>query len=205
MSLTALCLDPSLTGTGFALMPVPLTKDGNGYNSLNLIVRGNIAGVIENKDSKEPEQVRVRRLYDELWGALHLAKLKGPVDLIAAEMAPHMYAGREQDRSNRFQFASYTVIRLFASIVGVPLLECNPEHSKRAVGAAPRADKKEIKRTLAFRCLGDAGAKWPLGWTEDVLDALTVGFWLDSLYQSQRMGETTALAPFMPAELVAPV
>lgn len=205
MVLTCLCLDPSLTGCGFAAMPVPLIPDAHGYHSLAANVLGGIAGVIDNKDAREIEQVRIVRLYDELYAALGLMIKKGHrPHLIAAEMAPHLYSGTQKhEKAIRFQFAAYTVIRLFAHHVNLPLLECAPEKSKQASVGFAKADKEAVKRGLAFRCLGHADTKWPPGYTEDVLDALTVGFWLDALYQSSRMGEVTALTPLMPREELA--
>lgn len=200
-----LCLDPSLTGTGFALMQVPLPADENGVNALDKIIVRNVVGIIENKDASEPEQTRVKRLYEEIWKVLNLCAAVGAkVHLIAAEMAPHLYGQTQKhEKAIRFQFASYTIVRLVAAHAQLPLLECNPEWSKRAAVGAERASKAEVKRMMGFRCLGGMDIKWPIGYGEDVIDALTVGFWLDSLWQSQKMGETTPLAPFVPQELAA--
>ncbi len=201
--LTALCLDVSLTGTGFAVMPVPLPTDKDGLWSLDLIVRENLAGVIENKDAKESEPVRFARLYEELWATINLAsKRRLHIDVIAAEMAPHIFA-RMTERAIRLMFGAYAITKLMAAHSKLPYLECAPQQSKLAAVGYAQPKKPEVRRGLAFRCLGSAEAKFPKGYTEDVLDALTVGFWLDALYQSSRMGEVTALTPLMPREELA--
>jgi Holliday junction resolvasome RuvABC endonuclease subunit len=197
----ALCLDPSLTGTGFAVMPVPIPSDGEGYNPLRLIVCGGIAGEIENKDSRETEQDRLVRIYDELWRVVHLARSKGyRPEVIGAEMAPHIYVGTaKSERTMRFLFQAYAVIRLFAAHVKLPLLEVQPEVAKQIAVGYAKADKTVVKRGLSARVCGDMDARWPQGWTNNAIDALTVGYWLDSLYREHQLGGATALSPYLPA------
>lgn len=197
----ALCLDPSLTGTGFAVMPVPLPSDGQGYNPLRLIVCGGIAGEIENGNARESEQARLVRIYNELWRVVNLARGKGhEIGVIGAEMAPHLYnATQKNERAIRYQFAAYAVIRLFAAHVAIPLLEVKPEVSKQVAVGYAKADKLVVRRGLSARICGDMDAKWPAGWTDNAIDALTVGYWLDSLHQEHHLGVETVLTPHLPA------
>jgi Holliday junction resolvasome RuvABC endonuclease subunit len=197
----ALCLDPSLAATGFAVMPVPLPADGDGYNPLKLIVLDGIAGEIENRNAREDEQARLVRIYDELWHVVHLARSKGHgIDVVAAEMAPNLYSGTvKAEKIIRFQFAAYTVIRLFAAHVKLPLLEVKPETAKQIAVGYPKADKGMVKRGLSGRICGEMDAKWPPGWTDNAIDALTVGYWLDALHAEHLRGGRNALSPHLPA------
>jgi Holliday junction resolvasome RuvABC endonuclease subunit len=197
----ALCLDPSLAATGFALMPIPLPADGEGYNPLRLIVLDGLAGEIENRNARETEQARLVRIYDELWRVVHLARARGhAIGVIAAEMAPNLYGGTAKaEKIIRFQFAAYTVIRLFAAHVRLPLLEVRPEVAKQVAVGYAKADKGMIKRGLAARIYGSMDARWPPGWTDNAIDALTVGYWLDALHAEHRRGGRNALSPHLPA------
>lgn len=197
----ALCLDPSMTGTGFALMTVPIPTDKQGLSPLKLCVIDGIAGEVENKNARQGEQERVKFLYDELFHVVNLALGKRHrIDIIAAEMAPHLFnATQKNERAIRYQFASYTVIRLFAAQMGIPLLEVAPQDSKQVSVGYAKADKEVVKRGIALRVCGDANGSWPEGWTDNAIDALTVGWWLDGLVQIHNRGEKTVLSPYLPA------
>lgn len=201
----ALCLDPSLTATGFALMPVPLATDRDGLPTIALNVIGGIAGEIENKNARESEQARVVRLYQELWKVADACRRQGKIDLIAAEMAPNIFVGTaKSERTIRMLFAAYTVIRLFAAHLDIPLIEVAPKLTKRATTGYDKADKETVKRSLGFILGGSAEMAWPKGWTDNAIDALTVGYWLDSLHKAHRLGEDTPLSPHL-AALAVPV
>lgn len=190
----ALCLDPSLTSTGYALVRLPLGKDEGGVYRPNLLVVGGIFGRIRNDDAKESPQTRVVRLYERLWTILDQC-LERPT-LIAAEIPPNMFRASTMT-SISLKIAAYTVVRLFAAHAKIPLLEVAPDQAKKYATGKSRAKKEDTLEAMSYLCLGNKDAKWPAGWSEDSIDALTVAVWLDSLRQLHATGATTPLSPYL--------
>lgn len=213
MTLRALVLDPSLTQTGYAIVDLPLRRDARGLYAPELLALGDQAGVIDVRDpkpiratkrnpapvqaAKATEQWRVMKLYLGI-EALLLREMNAgrPIDLVAAEIPPNIY-GRKQtsELAVRYQIASYTTVRVVTALNRYPLVEVDPKWSKKSLVGNVNANKEQVREAVTVLTLGDKDAPLPEGWRgEDTVDALAVGFWLNTQIDLARQGYHTPIA-----------
>ena len=209
---TALCLDVSLTATGYLAValpfaPVEMVRHGGTYveraSDPTLERDGRRwCGELPTGGPKEGLVERAGRLARQV-GEL-LDDLRPTV--VAAEQAMQMFtqgSGKTSSASMQMQQWSYAACAIPCWLRGIPLLRVDPKWPKEAVAGQANAGKPAVAAALALRYgVAQRGGKlraWPGGWgSNNVRDALCVAIWLEGQYRiygdAQRLADALLVA-----------
>lgn len=197
----ALCVDLSLTNTGWALVRLPLRQQPNSGPFVNPVLR---CGDIPLKDAQRPLAERINDLCEQLQRQAQMQVDSGGRSIdpwfMATEIPQHTYY-RPDDEHPKGQHAIMVQQRTFGAVIQhfqynrrMPVLEVSPNDTKYALTGSRNASKNAVGAMLQRLFLGHATDAWPKGWSEGVRDAIAVAYWLDGELSRLRQGAPSALA-----------
>lgn len=204
-----LCIDLSLTMTGWALVRLPLVQNDRSGCFVNPVVA---CGDIPLKNAKIPVGDRINALCSYLTEVV-IMNAAQRIDLVAMEVPQHTYnrAKREMvigehgmemvERSGKGQIAIMAQQRTFGAVYQwlahherCRVLEVDPRKSKEALTGNKNASKSLVGTRLAILFSGRPEGPLPTEWSEGVRDALAVAVYLDGEISRMRQGAPSALA-----------
>lgn len=199
-----LCLDTSMTATGYILLDLPFLERGDGTIpdpvTRSLYTADRILGQVTLDDAKVPAMERIGLLCQRLGYLASQARTNGtPVDFVVAETPDNTIA-----RQGTSMHAIMAQQRTFGAVgvwmrlhVGLPFLEVTPQNAKFAATGNRNASKETVHRLIGTRLTGkmpeQEGGRLPRAYTKAVLDAMSVGFWASSQLRMMRAGSPCEL------------
>lgn len=226
-----LALDVSLTCTGYALVDLPFRTEADGRHLPPFVLDAAGLPVAGEWTLDATLSLTVRE--GRLGAALEEVIDRWHPDAIVGEVPQHTFnpgaggASKTNSRSAAMQQRAFGVVGFVCHHCGVPYIELDPKHSKRAITGDANAGKPEVaahlarlfgvaRRESAARgskaalVAGHAGRLAPVRWDwppglskESVRDALAVAFWIDyrmRVYGSRWLDESLAEDKLPPPE-----
>jgi Holliday junction resolvasome RuvABC endonuclease subunit len=207
--LRALCLDLSMTATGWVVVETPFRWRLSGIlqdpRASSPYSRDNFWGQITLRDGKVPVAERIGTLCRELQQVvLHCASDGIPLDMVLAEVPNSTFEqpGRVKSMGSIMaqQRTFGAVAQWLTFMVGVPYLEVSPNDAKFCATGQRSAKKDAVRRVVTTQLTGLApedGGKLPRSVTEAVIDAFAVGYWASKQHEMALAGSPSGLDPLL--------